>query len=124
MGQIHVERTIAASPERVFDWLLDPVNLTALLCFARPVGLRTRRVPASERAGTDWIGFWAHEQITVYDAPRSYSYIVVGSFPPSQHNGGMLMCTPSGDGTHVDWVSGYTLPARAGCKVVELLTCR
>jgi hypothetical protein len=28
MGQVHVERTIAASPERVFDWLLDPANLT------------------------------------------------------------------------------------------------
>ena len=68
------------------------------------------------------IGFWAHEQITAYDAPRSYSYIVVGSFPPSQHDGGVLMCTPSGDGTLVDWVSGYTLPARAGGKVVELLT--
>jgi hypothetical protein len=69
MGQIHVERTIAASPERVFDWLLDPVNLTVS--------------PLFRKAG------WA---------------------------------TPSGDGTHVDWVSGYTLPARAGGKVVELLT--
>jgi uncharacterized protein YndB with AHSA1/START domain len=24
MVQLHVERTIAASPERVFDWLADP----------------------------------------------------------------------------------------------------
>jgi hypothetical protein len=27
MVQLHVERTIAASPERVFDWLADPTNL-------------------------------------------------------------------------------------------------
>src|SRR5262245_44034946 len=29
MIQLHVERTIAASPEQVFDWLADPANLTA-----------------------------------------------------------------------------------------------
>jgi hypothetical protein len=68
------------------------------------------------------IGFWAHEQITAYDAPRSCSYIVVRSFPASQHNGGTLTCTPSGHGTHVDWVSAYTLPARAGGKVIEVVT--
>ena len=27
--QLYVERTIASSPERVFDWLVDPANLTA-----------------------------------------------------------------------------------------------
>jgi hypothetical protein len=29
MVQLYVERTIASSPERVFDWLVDPANLTA-----------------------------------------------------------------------------------------------
>jgi uncharacterized protein YndB with AHSA1/START domain len=28
MVQLQVERTIAASPERVFDWLTDPANPT------------------------------------------------------------------------------------------------
>jgi hypothetical protein len=28
MTQIHEQRTIAAPPERVFAWLLDPANLT------------------------------------------------------------------------------------------------
>jgi Polyketide cyclase / dehydrase and lipid transport len=123
MGQIHVERTIAASPERVFDWLLDPVNLTVSPLFRKAGWAKDSSGPdvgaVRELTG---IGFWAHEQITAYDAPRSCSYIVVGSFPPSQHDGGVLTCTPSGDGTHVDWVSGYTLTARAGGKVVELLT--
>jgi hypothetical protein len=27
MVQLHVERTIAASPERVFEWLADPASL-------------------------------------------------------------------------------------------------
>jgi Polyketide cyclase / dehydrase and lipid transport len=67
-------------------------------------------------------GFWLHEQITAYDAPRNCSYVVVSSFPASRHDGGALTCTPSGDGTHVEWVSGYTVPARGGGKVVEVLT--
>ena len=37
MGQVHVQRTIAASPERVFDWLLDPANLTVSPVFRNAV---------------------------------------------------------------------------------------
>ena len=68
------------------------------------------------------IGFWVHEQITAYGHSRSYSYLAVRSFPASQHKGGTLTSTPLGDGTHVDWVSTYTLPARAGGKVIEVVT--
>ena len=66
-------------------------------------------------------GFWVHEQITAYDAPRSCSYRVVGGFPPA-HQNGTLTCTPSGDGTRVAWVSSYTIPARGGGKVLKVLT--
>ena len=123
MGRIHVQRTIAASPEQVFDWLLDPANLTVSPIFRKAGWLRDSSGPGvgavRELKG---IGFWAHEQITAYDPPRSCSYVVVGSFPPSQHDGGALACTPSGDGTHVDWRSGYTVPARAGGKAIEVIT--
>lgn len=44
-----------------------------------------------------------------------------GGFPPA-HQNGTLTCTPSGDGTYIDWVSDYTIPARGGGKVVEVLT--
>ena len=118
MGQVHVERTIAASPERVFDWLLDPANLTVSPVFRKAVWAKDSSGPGvgAVREVTGY-GFWAHEQITAYDAPWSCSYVVVGSFPAAQHDGGTLTCSPSGDGTHVDWVSGYKLPARAGGKV-------
>ena len=72
-------------------------------------------------AGSQRIWLVVHEQITAYDAPRSCSYRVVGGFPPA-HQDGTLTCTPSGNGTHVDWVSGYTIPARGGGKVLEVLT--
>lgn len=35
MTQIHEQRTIAASPERVFAWLLDPANLTVSWALAK-----------------------------------------------------------------------------------------
>jgi uncharacterized protein YndB with AHSA1/START domain len=123
MAQIHVERTIAAPQERVFDWLLDPANLAVSPVFRKAVWAKDSSGPGvgAVREVTGY-GFWAHEQITAYDAPRSCSYVVVGAFPATQHDGGTLTCTPSGDGTHVDWVSGYTLPARGGGKVIEVIT--
>jgi uncharacterized protein YndB with AHSA1/START domain len=123
MAKVHVERTIAASPERVFDWLLDPANLTVSPVFRKAVWAKDSSGPGvgATREVTG-IGFWAHEQITAYDPPRSCSYLAVRSFPASEHKGGTLTCTPSGDGTHVDWVSGYTLPVRAGGQVMEVVT--
>jgi hypothetical protein len=123
MAQIHVERTIAASPERVFDWMLDPTNLTVSPVIRKAGWAKDSSGPCvgAVRQVTGF-GFWVHEQIMAYDAPRSCSYVVVGSFPASEHEGGTLTCTPSGDGTHVDWVSGYTVPARGGGKVMEVIT--
>ena len=123
MVQIHEQRTIAASPERVFDWLHDPANLTVSPVLRKAVWAEGSPGPGvgAVREVTGF-GFWLHEQITAYDAPRRCSYDVVGSFPAAQHEGGTLTCTPSDDGTHVDWVSGYTIPARAGGKVMEVLT--
>ena len=70
------------------------------------------------------VGTWFREEITAYDRPHSYSYLIVRSFPPFNHEGGTLTFTASGDGTHVDWLSNYTHPARAGGKVMEAISYR
>jgi len=125
MVKLHVERTIAASPERVFDWLADPGNLTAA-----PLVLRAGFAKGSSGPGVGplrevtGVGTWFREEITAYDAPRSYSYRIVRSFPAFDHEGGTLTFSPSGDGTHVDWVSTYTHPARAGGKMMEAVSSR
>lgn len=123
MVQLHVERTIEASPERVFDWLADPTNLTAsplLLKAGWAKGSSAPRVGAvREITG---VGMWFREEITAYDAPRSYSYLILRSFPVGDHKGGTLTFTQSGTGTHVDWVTTYTIPARAGGKLMEAIT--
>jgi len=125
MVKLHVERTIAASPERVFDWLADPASLTA-----PPLVLKAGFATDSSEPGkgavreVTAVGAWFREEITAYDAPRSYSYRIVRSFPAFDHEGGTLTFSPSGDGTHVDWVTTYTHPARAGGKVMEAVTSR
>ena len=123
MVKLHAERTIAAPPERVFDWLADPANLTA-----SPLVLKAGWAKGSSGPGVGarreviGVGVWFREEITAYDAPQSYSYLILRSFPPSDHEGGTLTFTPSGDGTHVDWVTTYTIPARAGGKVMEAVS--
>jgi uncharacterized protein YndB with AHSA1/START domain len=125
MVKFQVERTIAASPERVFDWLADPANLTAA-----PVILKVRWAKRSSAPGEGalreaiGLGGWFREQITAHDRPRAYSYRVVGSIPPFDHEGGTLTFTPSTDGTHVDWLTSYTHPAHAGGKPMEAISRR
>ncbi|MGH3676045.1 MAG: SRPBCC family protein [Mycobacterium sp.] len=123
MVRLHVERTIAASPERVFDWLADPANLTAAPFVLKAGWAKGSSGPVvGALRKVTGVGTWFREEITAYDAPRSYSYRIVRSFPPVDHEGGTLTFTPSGDGTHVDWVSTYTHPARAGGKVTEAIS--
>ena len=125
MVEIHLERTIAAPVEQVFDWLADPANLAAA-----PLALRGRYAKDSPGPGAGAVreviavGTWFREEITAYDRPRSYSYLIVRSFPPFNHEGGTLTFTASGDGTRVDWLSNYTHPARAGGKLLEAVTYR
>lgn len=125
MAKLHVERTIAAPPERVFEWLAAPVSLTAA-----PLVLRAGYAKGSSAPGAGAVrevtgaGLWFREEYTAYDAPRSYSYLILRSFPAFNHDGGTLTFTPTGDGTHVDWVTSYTHPAWTGGKAFEVVSSR
>jgi uncharacterized protein YndB with AHSA1/START domain len=123
MVQLHIERTIAAPPERVFDWLIDPVNLAAAPLSLKGGWAKGWSGPAVGAQRTVLAaGTWFREEITAYDPPRSYSYLIIRSFPVFDHDGGTLTFTPSNGGTHVDWVSNYTHPARWGGKAMEAVS--
>ncbi|BCO35455.1 SRPBCC family protein [Mycobacterium heckeshornense] len=123
MVELHVERTIAAPPEKVFDWLADPASLTAAPLVLKASWAHGASGPAvgalREVIG---VGNWFREEITAYDRPRTYSYLIVRSFPPFDHEGGTLTFTPAGAGTHVDWLTNYTHPLRTGGKFMEAVT--
>ena len=125
MVRIEVERTIAAPPNRVFDWLADPANLTAARLILK-AGWRADapgpRVGAIREAVA--AGMWLREEITAYDPPHSYSYLIVKVFPPLNHRDGTMTCTPSGTGTRVNWETTYTHPAAGGGRFAEALTSR
>jgi uncharacterized protein YndB with AHSA1/START domain len=125
MVEIHLEKTIDAPVEQVFDWLADPANLAAA-----PLALRGRWAKDSSAPGAGAVrvvtavGTWLREEITAYDRPRRYTYLIVRSFPPFNHEGGTLTFTASGDSTHVDWLSHYTHPVLAGGKLLEAVSYR
>lgn len=123
MVQLRTERTIAASPEQIFDWLTDPTNLTTAPLFLK-AGWRDDSPPPGVGAVREVIvaGAWLREEITAHDAPRTYSYRVVRSFPACEHEGGTITLTPLGEETNVEWVSTYTIPARGGGKLTEAIT--
>jgi hypothetical protein len=123
MVTLHVERTIAAPPDLVFDWLADPKSLKAA-----PLVLRAGWAQGSSEPTVGALrevtgaGMWFREEITASDPPRSYSYLIVRSFPAFDHEGGTLTFSPTGTGTRVDWDTTFTHPPLAGGKVMEAVS--
>jgi uncharacterized protein YndB with AHSA1/START domain len=125
VAELHVERTIAAPAEQVFDWLAAPASLTAA-----PLVLKARFGKGSSAPTTGALrvvtgaGLWFEEEYTAYERPRSYTYRILRSIPSFVHEGGTLTFSPRGDGTHVDWITRYTHPVWSGGKAFERVSSR
>ncbi|MFT3714946.1 MAG: SRPBCC family protein [Gordonia sp. (in: high G+C Gram-positive bacteria)] len=125
MAELIIERTIAATPDRVFAWLTDPSHLTAA-----PLAVKAGWAGGTTAPGVGAVrevfalGLWAREQITAYDPPHRYDYRIVTSVPAIDHQDGSVTLTPTPDGTHVRWVSVYSHPRSGGGKPMEALTSR
>lgn len=125
MVEIHLERTIAAPVDQVFDWLADPVNLAKA-----PLALKGSWAKGSSGPAAGAVrevigaGTYFREEIPTYDRPHSYSYLIVRSVPPFRHEGGTLTFTAVDGGTHVDWLTNYTHPAWAGGRALEAVSRR
>lgn len=125
MVEIRLERTIAAPVEQVFDWLADPANLATAPLVLRGKWAKGTAGPSQGAVRqVIGIGTWFREELTAYDRPHSYTYLIVRSFPPFNHEGGTLTFTTVGDGTRVNWLTNYTHSAAAGGKALEAVTRR
>ncbi|MBU9764817.1 SRPBCC family protein [Mycobacterium sp. TNTM28] len=110
MQTVTVERTIAAPPEAVFDFLSNAANFTR-----SPLVLRQRLAEPGQGAPYGqgalrilfWVIGWFRERITAYDAPRSFDYSVERSFPPSEHRFGRVSFAAVDGGTHVTWTTTF-----------------
>ena len=105
MADIRVQRTIAAPPQIVFDYLADPTSL-----MAAPLALKagfdsgTTKPAVGARRWLIGVAIWIRsEEITEYEPPRHFSYRIVKAVPAFRHDGGKMTFTPSGQGTYVDW---------------------
>jgi hypothetical protein len=127
MPTIVVERRIAAAPGQVFAWLENAHNYTAA-----PLCLWEKRGRDGQEAayGTGAIryvvgvGAWFREEITRYDAPNSFDYLITNSVPKFAHDGGTVTVTPVDGGSRVTWNSTYRHPWWAGGRPLGWVTER
>src|SRR5882672_8021981 len=111
MVEIHVEKTIHAPVDEVFDWLADPVSLAAAPLVLKAGWAKDSAGPgAGAVREVTGIGAWFREEITAYDRPQSYTYPIVPAFPALNHDRRTPTFTPSGNRKHRDWLNKYTHP--------------
>ncbi|HEY6771395.1 MAG TPA: SRPBCC family protein [Solirubrobacterales bacterium] len=124
MESIHVTRTIPAPPEAVFDRLADHAN------YDRFRGIHASRLLREGEPPPDGVGalreikvrpLTFHEEITAYERPNRFDYLIVKLSVPFEHHGGSIRLTPDGDGTHVDWRSSYTVPTPLIGRLQEVI---
>src|SRR5262245_37003199 len=113
MRTVHVERTIEAPIEAVFDVLTDHANYDRF----RPIGgsrLLRRGDPPPNGVGAlravDVRPLHFEEEITAYERPTRLDYKIVKLNIPFDHEGGSIRLEPRGNATHAIWTSRYRIP--------------
>ena len=124
MQTVTVQRTIAAPIEDVFDWLSDSSNYTASPLVlservARP-GQGARYGRGAIREITTVLAFF-REEITAYDRPHEFRYLIRKALPPLRHHGGRIALREAPAGTEVTWTSTFALPVPVAGSVLERL---
>lgn len=117
MISLTVSRDIAAPAPAVFDWLVDSSNYTRA-----PLVLKERRVRDGEGAAygpgalreITALGAWFREEITSYERPREFGYLILSSLPRLEHQGGRLTFHELAGGTRAVWQTSYGVPRAWG----------
>lgn len=128
MPNVVVERRIAAAPDQVFAWLENSHNYTAApLCLWEKRGRDGKEAPYGTGAirYVLGVGAWFKEEITRYDPPHAFEYVMVATVPKFVHEGGAVRIAATEDGgSQVTWNTKYTVPWWSGGKAFEWVTER
>ena len=108
MKTITVTRVIPAPIEKVFDLLSDHANYKANF------GVKESRLLKDGKPDRNGLGAVRYidagimqfeEEVTVYDRPRRFDYLITKCSAPLEHEGGSLRFEAIGGGTLVTWTS-------------------
>lgn len=113
MQEIHIQVHIAAPIERVFDAVSDHES------FVRSTDGTTTKVVRSgtpDRNGLGCLrevrarfGVYFIEEITAWERPGAFEYMIRETSLPLRHFGGRLTFASEGDGTNVDWTTRFEI---------------
>lgn len=108
MRTIHVQRTIKAPIEKVFDMISDHANYKDFPG-VKDSELVKKGKPHKNGVGAvreiDTGSVWFQEAITAYERPTRMDYQIVKSRPPIEHKGGSVRLEATADGTAVSWTT-------------------
>ncbi len=112
MAKIVLDKTLAAPIDGVFELLSDHAGYRRFRGFTRAELVREGEpdpngLGALRRLATSGLTF--DEEITAFERPTRMDYLIRKVNVPLRHDGGSIRLTPSGDGTHVDWQSSFTM---------------
>lgn len=125
MRTVDVERTIAAPPADVFDWLTDVANYQRVpfvrrVTLVRPGHTAGNGVGAVRLVVTPLMRLT--QEITEYDPPRLMRYRGLKSVPRLRHQEGYISCEPVAEGTRVYWSTTFEVAAPVLAPLLTFLS--
>lgn len=108
MQTLTVQRTIPAPIEKVFDVLADHANYKQ---FPGVVDSKLVKEGKADRNGFGAVREirvkqgWFREEITAYERPRRFDYLIIETSLPIEHRGGSVTLEAVAGGTQVTWTT-------------------
>lgn len=108
MQTVHVERTIKAPIEKVFDLISDHANYKDF------PGVKDSELIKKGKPHKNGVGAvreidtgtaWFQEEITAYERPVRLDYQIVKARPAIEHKGGSVRLEATAEGTKVTWTT-------------------
>ena len=108
MKTITVTRTINAPIEKVFDLLADHGNYKANFGVKDSKLIKEGKPDKNGLGAVRWINagpIQFEEEITAWERPKRYDYLIIKCSAPLEHQGGSLRFESVGGATKVTWTS-------------------